>query len=561
MKKFLSIVLVCALTLGTFTQCVKDDESASVTNIRNQKAEQLKSLATLNNAQAEAAKILAEADAKIKNAEAAYRQALADAEKLQNEMQQIAIDKAKATLALEIEAAKLKAEAAVKTAQAQLEVAKASLIAAMDNVSEAEKARINKLLNSANNTLSNLNNTKTNLVAIKSTRLEVEYELVDLKLVNEQLTMSNNNEIAYNKATVAELSKLSTKDKEEAKKAMDAASIKLTPLGDVYDKAHAMAVSLQSKFSEYLDYNKGFIRINYDYNENRYTVGANVCKFLKFALNPYYDYAKYIEILYEPRKNIEFKYDNGEVGSTYTGGYYYVSNVKKDILNADIEEYTRYVAIATTNLKEVEKVLADKMATDEYKALVKAVANAKKEFADAKTSEEQQIANDKINIAQNNLVAYTANEEQSVVNAEGSLKDKVYYLDYIKELLASLTTDAYAFYVKSLEEAKVVSNKYAAAKIEFWKAKFNYKFQQKLFENLEYIYNNLKDYPQAILDINRDIAELEEENAMLVAGANAKEATISVLDSQIAELESRIKILEKMYNDYKVQIDALVNAK
>ncbi|MEG1485520.1 MAG: hypothetical protein RSC28_09135, partial [Bacteroidales bacterium] len=216
-------------------------------------------------------------------------------------------------------------------------------------------------------------------------------------------------------ATVAELSKLSTKDKEEAKKAMDAASIKLTPLGDVYDKAHAMAVSLQSKFSEYLDYNKGFIRINYDYNENRYTVGTNACKFLKLALRPYY--AEYIEILFEPYKKIEFKYDDGEVGFANTGGYYYVSNVKKDILNADIEEYTRYVAIATTKLKEVEKVLADKMATDEYKALVKAVANAKKEFADAKTSEEQRVANNKINIAQNNLVAYTANEEQDAVNA------------------------------------------------------------------------------------------------------------------------------------------------
>ncbi|MEG2321751.1 MAG: hypothetical protein RSB73_08615, partial [Bacteroidales bacterium] len=529
-------------------------ESASVTNIRNQKAEQLKSLVTLNNAQAEATKILAEADAKIKNAEAAYRQALADAAKLQNEMQQIAIDKAKATLALEIEEAKLKAETAVKTAQAQLEAAKASLIAAMDNVSEAEKARINKLLNSANNTLLNLNNAKTNLVAIKSTRLEVEYELVDLKLVNEQLTMSNNNEIAYNKATVAELSKLSTKDKEEAKKAMDAASIKLKLLKNVKDEADAMANSSQSKYLEYFG-DEGVIRINYNN-----TAGDNACAFLQLALNPY-DNAKYVEILHEPKKDIEFKYDNGEVGSTYTGGYYYVSNVKKDILNADIEEYTRYVAIATTNLKEVEKVLADKMATDEYKALVKAVANAKKEFADAKTSEEQQIANNKINIAQNNLVAYTANEEQSVVNAEGSLKDKVYYLGYIKELLASLTTDAYAFYVKSLEEAKVVDNKYVAALIEYWKARFNYNFQEKLAENLENIYNNLMDYPQVISDINRDIAELEEENAMLVAGANAKEATISVLDSQIAELESRIKILEKMYNDYKVQIDALVNAK
>ena len=52
-----------ALLLGS---CVKDDESQSVTNIRDAKTEQLKSVAALNNATAEATKTLAEADAALK---------------------------------------------------------------------------------------------------------------------------------------------------------------------------------------------------------------------------------------------------------------------------------------------------------------------------------------------------------------------------------------------------------------------------------------------------------------------------------------------------------------
>ena len=96
MKKKLMMVAVLlgALSLGA---CVDDNESASVTAIRNAKAAQLEALARLADAQAEAAKIVAEA-------EAAYQNALAEAKKQETA-------EAQARFEAELEAIKAEAEA------------------------------------------------------------------------------------------------------------------------------------------------------------------------------------------------------------------------------------------------------------------------------------------------------------------------------------------------------------------------------------------------------------------------------------------------------------------
>lgn len=67
-KKFIAVyALMAVLALGstTLTSCVDDNESASVTAIRNAKAEQLNALAAAANAEAE-----------VQKAEALYKQAL-----------------------------------------------------------------------------------------------------------------------------------------------------------------------------------------------------------------------------------------------------------------------------------------------------------------------------------------------------------------------------------------------------------------------------------------------------------------------------------------------------
>ena len=102
MKKKLMMVAVLlgALSLGA---CVDNNESASVEAVRNAKAEQLKGLAALANAQAEATKITAEAEAALKNAQAEY----------QKEM----TEEAKQEFAVEIERIKAEAERAIAEAK------------------------------------------------------------------------------------------------------------------------------------------------------------------------------------------------------------------------------------------------------------------------------------------------------------------------------------------------------------------------------------------------------------------------------------------------------------
>ena len=77
MKKKLVMVAVLlgALSLGA---CVDNNESTSVEAVRNAKAEQLKGLAALANAQAEATKITAEAEAALKNAQAEYQKEMTE---------------------------------------------------------------------------------------------------------------------------------------------------------------------------------------------------------------------------------------------------------------------------------------------------------------------------------------------------------------------------------------------------------------------------------------------------------------------------------------------------
>ena len=67
MRKITMMAACFALLLSS---CVTNEESQSVTNIRDAKAEHLKSLATLNNAEAAAAKTLADAEAALKAAQA-----------------------------------------------------------------------------------------------------------------------------------------------------------------------------------------------------------------------------------------------------------------------------------------------------------------------------------------------------------------------------------------------------------------------------------------------------------------------------------------------------------
>lgn len=136
-KKFMMFaVLLGALTLGS---CIDDTESQSVTNVRDSKAEELKSIAAMEAAQAQAKLTMA-------NAEAAYKAALAEAEiaaaaKAQAEAE---LEKAQAELIeLQKQAAEIENEAdriANEQAQAELEAKLAQLeVTKKENEAKLEK--------------------------------------------------------------------------------------------------------------------------------------------------------------------------------------------------------------------------------------------------------------------------------------------------------------------------------------------------------------------------------------------------------------------------------------
>ena len=111
MKKKLMMVAVLlgALSLGA---CVDDNESQSVTDLRNAKAAQLEALANLYNNQAEAELIKANAQAKYNEALARYQEALAADQEFETQ-------KAKDRYEAELEAIKLEAENRLLEAQIQ----------------------------------------------------------------------------------------------------------------------------------------------------------------------------------------------------------------------------------------------------------------------------------------------------------------------------------------------------------------------------------------------------------------------------------------------------------
>ena len=92
MKKILCYLAAGAVALGAIS-CVKDQESSSVTAVRQAKAAELLSIAELNKAQAEAAKTTANAEAALKAAQAEYQKSLAEYQKAMAEYQRALADK------------------------------------------------------------------------------------------------------------------------------------------------------------------------------------------------------------------------------------------------------------------------------------------------------------------------------------------------------------------------------------------------------------------------------------------------------------------------------------
>lgn len=185
MKKKLMMVAVLlgALTLGA---CVDDNESASVTAIRNAKAAQLEAMAAVDNANAAAITAAAEAEAAIKAAQARLKAAQAD--KAEQELEE-----AKQEFALELEALKAKYEAQVarfNSLKAQYE----------QNLWYNEDQTVKKVYDAYAQALDNINDLTRAKLEAQVSKAQAEAEVISaeetvkqtLARYNKQLTQKQN---------------------------------------------------------------------------------------------------------------------------------------------------------------------------------------------------------------------------------------------------------------------------------------------------------------------------------------------------------------------------------
>ncbi|MDE6216891.1 hypothetical protein [Bacteroides sp.] len=576
MKKKLMMVAVFlgALSLGA---CVDDNESASVTNVRNAKAEQLKAAAELDKAQAEAALIQANTEKLIAEAEAAYQAALTAAKELENEQAKLALQKAQATLDIEIEAAKIKAEAQLQAAKAALETAKANLIAALDKVDAAEKQRIQDLVVKADNVLQLLQDARGAKLSATTqiARLNAELVIVEEYVANE--TKRYEGYIARQEALIAEYSKYeaTVKTKEEAKKA--------------YDEAHATWLALD-KISR--EKNVAYEEAQQVYFDKVDLQGQY--EFAQKAGGEYWQYYKVVDIFDDGDNNphnhsVEYTYEDKTVGieNFYVPVVNYELNTEAiaqakencagELKNTE-EGWLSYaenqVKVTALAVAEAQKALTDKQATDEYKNAVKAVADAQKAYDEAKTSEDKNNAYWTLQAKKQDLANVTINEENALntanenkESADENLKNAKEHVENLNKELAKIdeaeafatgdAAKAYTEYVDTYKKAFEALNIDAALAKE--NANRAVEKQWTLANSLNNIANSYADYEGLISNCKQNISRYQGFIAELDNVATKEEA-IKQEQEKLAKAESDVAIYEAQYKDYMSQIQALIES-
>ena len=174
--------MIIAALLGalTFGACVDTEESSSVKAIRDAKAEQLKSIATLNNAKAQAEATIAAAEAQLAAAQAQLLAAEAAALNAETEAVKIANQIAAAQAEAEIAAIEAKLEIDLLTYQQQLLEAKLAFNEAMQQLTADEKTNLEGLYTAYNTALENLALTQFAIAEANADIAEIEAEIAKL---------------------------------------------------------------------------------------------------------------------------------------------------------------------------------------------------------------------------------------------------------------------------------------------------------------------------------------------------------------------------------------------
>ena len=596
-KKFIAVsVLICALALGStiLTSCVDDNESASVTAIRDAKAKQLTALANYKDVQAQNEKIIAEANTAIKNAEAKWQE-------IQNELEGLELEKGKATLETEIETAKTKAEAELLIQKAALEQAKAELLQASDAVDLATQWRINNLIAAADAimnggtytlytgdiyvnpdgtiastgyqrqitidpsvSINGTNGLTSQLLTKKADRVKAEYELTDIKLKIADLVREEEEKLARNEALLKEYQNYSNEDRDAAYEALNKEEAALAPLEK---KRNETLAAYQTEAT------------NID-KANRKVEATEVENYLVSN----WDANQYITREHPERKEVTVTYEDG-TSTTAWGDYTFGGEangqiiVNTDKLNEDILSAERNVEIYKTGVTEAKKTETDGKKDDAavyvsdpenstllfdgtYKELNDAIKEASDEFKDDSTDGNKATLEN----LEKAKKLYEEGLAQGVKNAEEALETQEEALEKLNTTKTVLTGDAFKTYTTTYEAFIAAVDKSVDSWVAYLQANYSWAIQNSLVETLTSVAEGYTNWEDEINQLEQNINTNKKNIASMTVNEDgtqvdeaAKQAYIDALDVEIARLEKEISIKQAQYDSYMSQVEALIN--
>lgn len=514
-KLFLSALLLGALTLNS---CVDDTESPSVTAVRQAKAEQIKSLADLNKAQAEAAIItanataeaqkaqaeLAKAQAEYAKAQAAYQMAQAEYQNAQTETEKARAQQAMAQAEEAMARAQYEKQRYANLLQelaGQLEInllnQKADMLAAkkayqqaiQDN-DDATRIRLSELFRvyreaqeevfKANQTLAGYEIDLARLKAGLDTSAEVYANLIqdendnitgwqeDILEAQTYIDTWKNFSVADAKkdlpAVWQEVLTLDTKQKDAAKVVLDATNANNAAWKTLTGSAYMAAVNDLKPYNGNINYISGNIQIKWVSEQEN---GAP-----KDARGYYCAFIQEIEYIYIPN---EWGYGNWEekvLSETYiplfTNASYTneeltyelvgTSDWNSGIVSEGSESYYEYSSYYDLVPGSVEKVIAAVAATQE---------SDKKWLADAtKALEDAQKAQEDAQKAYDNSVKL----EKAAQDADAAVETANKAVEAAQKVVDEAGDKATEAQKKALADAETARNKAIEAQNKAWEA-------------------------------------------------------------------------------------------
>lgn len=527
-KNFFAIyALVGALVASpVFTSCVDDSESASVTALRGAKAEQLKSIAALNNAKAQAEATLAQAEAALKAAQAEYQNALAEAKKAEAANQEEMTKQAQERFALEI--AQLEAQTEMYLLQYQ-----ASIESYKNQLEDAEYNRFNQLYSRYLNELDELIDMQRQLVNDKNQLARLEANVISQEAYNQSQIKNQERDIAAYEAQLALL-------KDPAYAALDRNEVYAK-----YQVANREANLAITAFNANDPSIEALVKAGAAYKEKTEAM---------------FDYTELIDKVNNNNYIIEWTSATGGDFHYYTGANY--NYTESDWVNGRI--YNCEVRINETNKLQATRYYADnvKYYADQlgkvddtkdkntaYGRLAAAnadltAAKALPETTDAeKATKKQAISDAEYAIAQatDNLARYQRWYNEAV---EAQTE--------FTEALAAIDVNAINKAYNEWEDAKKAQDE----AYEAWEeAREGVQEKQNAADALWNLYYHASsDIEQQILNLEQNIASCKAT----IEGykVNSAEQTLANAKEDIANLEAKIAVQEKVVADAKAAVDA-----